>query len=247
MRGRLPDYWHKDLAAQPVEELLPRLALIGFEGICIARQSYEDHGAALEKQLVKMLKVPPLLSGDRQFAYYSLAGFTQNFRSQYTVEQWQQLHELTLNPILAVWAHGLMQTGETLPPEGRWCGRTGTMYLCNTGSAPRTVRLAMTLRTGLSEPATLTIGGPVLNRTLTINNKQGAIAETLDIPPGRQAITFSCDAASSNGSSHRIFRVVDFRIEPVGQAHVPTFASRHAAPASGEPRPSGSAEESTTR
>src|SRR5579884_3442205 len=162
MRGRLPDYWHKDLAAQPVEKLLPRLALTGFEGVCIARQSYEDHGAALEKQLVKLLKTAPLVSGDRQFAYYSLTGFTQNFRSQYTVEQWQQLHELTLNPILAVWAHGFMQTGETVPPEGRWCGRTGTMYLCNTGSAPRTIRLAMTLRTGLSKPATLTLGGPVL-------------------------------------------------------------------------------------
>lgn len=217
MRGRPADYWHKDLAARPVEEMLPRLALVGFEGICVDRGAYPDRAAALEKQLIGLLHVRPSESTEGRFAYYSLAGYVQRLHSDFTTAQLQELEDAALHPVLPLWAHGFMQTAEICPAGGRWCGASGTLNLYNGGTAPRTIRLTLKLRTGFSDPSTLVIGGPLLNRTLTVNDKQGELIELVDVPPGRHAVTFRCDAHCLGGSSHRVFRVEDFQIAPMGQ------------------------------
>jgi hypothetical protein len=100
------------------------------------------------------------------------------------------------------------------PKDGRWCTRTGTMELCNLGSAPRTIRLRLSLRSGFAEPATLTIDGPLLRRNATISDHDGDIEETIDVPPGRHKMSFSCDARYFENNERRVFRVMDFKVMP---------------------------------
>lgn len=218
MRGRPADYWHKDLAARPVDEMLSRLALVGFEGICVDRGGYPDHAAAVEKQLTRLLRVRPFETNEGQFAYYSLTGYVQRLHSEYTAAQWQELQDLALHPVLPLWGHGFMQTAELCPAGGRWCGPDGTLYLYNGGNASRTIRVTMNLRSGFADLAELAIGGSLLNRALTVNDKQGKLSEVVEVPPGRHAITFRCNARCFGGSSHRVFRVEDFQIAPAGTA-----------------------------
>jgi phosphoglycerol transferase len=213
MRSRPTDFWHKELAAKPVDDMLPILAFAGFEGVCIDRS--DDLGDAdLEKKLAKRLHVSPLVSADKRFAYYPLRDFTQTMKAQYSAEEWRRLQDQTLHPVVISWLRGFVRTPEMYPKDGRWCCSTGTMQLCNLGQSTQKVRVTLSLRSGFANPANLRIDGPLWQGETTINDQHGEIGAVLDVPPGRHAVNFSCDAAYFDGNARRVFRVVDFKIRP---------------------------------
>ena len=121
MRSRPADFWHKELAELPPEEMLPRLALVGFEGICIDRAGELAH-ADLEKKIAERLNVKPIVSPDRQFAYYSLRAFTLAQKAKVDPDEWQRRHEETLHPVVLTWQRGFVGTPEMKPLMGSsWC------------------------------------------------------------------------------------------------------------------------------
>jgi hypothetical protein len=213
MRSRPCDFWHKELAAKPVHDMVPQLALAGFQGVCIDR-SDDLPDVDLEKKLAAQLGVQPVVSSDQRFAFYPLQTYTERMKARFTSDEWQRLHDQTVHPVVVSWLRGFMRTPEMYPKDGRWCCRTGTMQLSNSGPSAQTVRLTLTVRTGFPDPAVLKIDSPLWTSETTINDRQGEIEQVLEVPPGRHTVNFSCDAAYFNDNARRVFRVVDFKVRP---------------------------------
>lgn len=211
MRSRPGDFWHKELAAKPLDEMLPQLAWAGFQGICIDR-SGDLTDADLEKKLAERLRVAPIVSPDKQFAFYPLQEFSLALKAKVAPEEWQRLHDQTVHPVVISWLRGFMRTPEMRPKDGRWCSATGTAQLCNLGESPQTIRLSLSVRSGFASPATLKIDGPLLRCQATIDSEQGEIEAVIEVPPGRHMVSFSCDAPAFENNARHVFRVIDFQI-----------------------------------
>jgi phosphoglycerol transferase len=64
--------WQESLSQQPPAELVQTLIQAGFGGIYLDRKGYPDHGAEMEKLLMKALGSSPLISDDGRELFFSL-------------------------------------------------------------------------------------------------------------------------------------------------------------------------------
>jgi phosphoglycerol transferase len=70
--GEKEDRWQQAVSAQPVPELVKSVRAVGFAGIYINRDGYEDHGARLESDLTALLKTQPIVNLEGNLAFYKL-------------------------------------------------------------------------------------------------------------------------------------------------------------------------------
>src|SRR5262249_48457008 len=89
MKGREADDWQREPLPRPPAERLPLLALAGLGGLYIDRAGYEDHAAALEAELARLLGTAPLVSSSGRFAFYDLAPYAQSLKLPLTPGEWQ--------------------------------------------------------------------------------------------------------------------------------------------------------------
>lgn len=73
MKGRPGDLWQRTVVALPPAEMLKYFALSGFDGVYINRAGYADGGARIEREIGKTLGVRPLVSHNRQMAFYPIS------------------------------------------------------------------------------------------------------------------------------------------------------------------------------
>ena len=70
MKGRDGDVWEKNVAAQPIDQMVETLMSAGFGGIYIDRFAYLDHGAKLESDLSTALRTTPVVSENRRLSFF---------------------------------------------------------------------------------------------------------------------------------------------------------------------------------
>jgi phosphoglycerol transferase len=73
MKGREGDGWQRQVAGQPLPEMLKALIAAGFRGIYVDRFGYVDQGAEMEAELSKLLETGPIVSGDQRLAFFNLS------------------------------------------------------------------------------------------------------------------------------------------------------------------------------
>ncbi|MFB3893953.1 MAG: hypothetical protein ACE15C_18240 [Phycisphaerae bacterium] len=78
MRGRPMHAWHEQLAARPLEEIVPSVAMAGFVGIYVDRFGYganpakADYLGKVEAGLRRLLKVEPIESIDKRLIFFDM-------------------------------------------------------------------------------------------------------------------------------------------------------------------------------
>ncbi len=73
MRGRDADRWQRGLAGQAMPRVVAELSRRGFQGITVDRRGYVDRGAAIERELTRLLEAQPLVSRDGTKVFLPLA------------------------------------------------------------------------------------------------------------------------------------------------------------------------------
>jgi phosphoglycerol transferase len=74
VKGRPADLWQRRLAGKPVPEMVRDLRAAGFAGIWVDRSGLTDGGAALERDLRRLLGTPPTVeSRETHRVYYALS------------------------------------------------------------------------------------------------------------------------------------------------------------------------------
>jgi phosphoglycerol transferase len=79
MRGRESD-WQESVSSWPVPDLLDAVTAVGFRGLWIDRLGYRDRARRLERQVVDVLRVEPIVSDDDRFSFFSLAAHASGQR-----------------------------------------------------------------------------------------------------------------------------------------------------------------------
>src|SRR5205823_7319359 len=99
MKGREGDLWCRQVAAQPVAEMVDTLCYAGFGGVYVDRAGYPDNAAGLESGLIQALGAGQAESPDRRLAFYSLAARIAVLRSGCTEAEWAVWRAWALHPV----------------------------------------------------------------------------------------------------------------------------------------------------
>jgi phosphoglycerol transferase len=214
MKGREADDWQRDLLPRPPAERLPLLALAGFGGLYVDRAGYEDHGAALEADLARMLGTAPLVSSSSRFAFYDLAPYTQSLKQPLNDHEWQARQEAVLHPVAFRWLPG-WHLPEQSEAEGtfRWCTGPGELRITNEFDRPRRLTLRMTFQTPDAGPWHLRIEGELWQEEVPVDAQGRAVTKDVVVPPGTHTLRFTCDRRpSARPGDGRVlsFRVLNF-------------------------------------
>jgi phosphoglycerol transferase len=209
MRGRMGDRWNRDLTTKTPEELLPTLALAGYDGLVIDRRELPDQGRDLEAAFQTLLNQPPLVSSNQRLSFFNLTAYVAQLRARFSEAQWLALQETTMSPVLISWHKGFCKNFDVAGQGARWCAAQGEMHLFNPSASPRQLAFHMSLRTGGPDPARLRITGSLLNKDIRLGQTV-RLNEALEVPPGRHVLYFACDAQRFSGDPRRVFRIVRF-------------------------------------
>jgi phosphoglycerol transferase len=72
MRGREVEKWQSSLAPLPPRKLIAQLKAKGFAGLYVNRRGHVNNATALEGELESLLRQKPLVSADRELAFFRL-------------------------------------------------------------------------------------------------------------------------------------------------------------------------------
>lgn len=100
MRSRAADWQASLVRAQPAA-MLPSLAAVGFQGLYIDRNGYDDP-ANLRRRLTALTGVRPLVSQNGRLEFYDLRGYTRRFRAAYSAAAIAGMKALVLSGRAAV-------------------------------------------------------------------------------------------------------------------------------------------------
>jgi phosphoglycerol transferase len=210
LRGTECDDWRLHRASQPLEQLVEELALAEFGALCVDRAGYADHGAAVERQLARVLGTPSLVSANGRLAYYELTPYARALRRRCGPKQWARHREAVWHPVAVQWRNGCTPM-EEYSSEGfrRWCGAQAGLSLHNPLDHPRTVRLQMKC-VSETEPLHLILDSDLFHAEVGLDKQGQQITQQLVVPPGRHSLHFHC--AGIDPRRKWVFRVVNLTV-----------------------------------
>lgn len=198
MKGRNMN-WHKTLSEFPLDSLLQRISVLGFEGIYIDRYGYADLATKIERKLEDYLEIKPIISQNKRLAFFNISNFNQKLLNRHTKEEIEAYRKSVLNPIQLEWKNGFYTQEENLK-EGkwRWSNKQSTLIINNPTSQNRNITISMSLATVWQEKSNLKIDGDLISETLKINNKPLVFEKAIVVQPGKHLLKFSSDAKQLN-------------------------------------------------
>lgn len=214
MKGRNMN-WHKTLSEYPLDSLLQRISVLGFEGIYIDRYGYDDLATSLERKLQNYSAIKPIISQNQRLTFFNINNFNQKLLSRHTKQEIETYKKSVLNPIQLEWKNGFYSQEENLK-EGkwRWSNKQSTLVINNPTSQNRNIRVSMSLATVWQEKSNLKIEGDLISETLKINNKPLFFEKAVVVQPGKHLLKFSSDAkhiSTPSDPRELVFKIYNYK------------------------------------
>jgi hypothetical protein len=184
MRGRNDDAFVRATSELPPERMLETLAQVGYGGILINRDGYDDFGAALEAGLQPLLGAAPISSEDGRFSFFSLAEYRRRGPPKLPPPAIIQL----LYPLAVTFDQGFFEVEHDGVWDFRWCQGRCEIAVDNDTAWTRRVQLRATLMAA-RPPTTVTMTGDLLSGRFDLGTPF-SISRTIEIPPGRHVLRF---------------------------------------------------------
>jgi phosphoglycerol transferase len=141
-----PEDWQPGVVDERVEQVLPRLIAVGFDGLVVDRRGYPDEGEAVEAAIRQAVGEQPRVAPDARFAFFDLRAYGEELGL--TRAESEQLRSDTLSPLLTEAGAGLARY---VPPNGnyspnfRLAGTTAQLGLVNSSERGRDAMLELWL------------------------------------------------------------------------------------------------------
>lgn len=213
MKGR-EGYWQDQLLSLPAVEVVPRVALAGFEALYIDRDAYKDHGAELERQLAPYLDVP-LVSSDGRLAVYDLRSLAGSLESRLGTPTARSLAQLVIRPTRLRWGPDFGGVARTEEMISRSAESSAEVALVNNASERRQASFAFELDSAPETPVTIQTGDQ--SQTLRSRGGRGVFQIRLSLRPGENKIRFRSEPL---GQPAPVLKRLPRR--RVGQVPIPT-------------------------
>ncbi len=218
IKYREVDCWQREVSTAEAPEMLRRMVLRGFDGLCIDWRPYPKEAAeALAKAVLAELREasPASVHARGEQSFYDLRPYRERLKS----ELGGRIDEMARDEAEAVrvlWFHGFISF-EPLGREDshRWCARRGEAWVVNPSDRTRRVTMTMVARTESALPSTLKIAGPVWSEEVVIDANSPARAVTIEVPPGRHVVRFSCEPPADwrpIDARRHVFFLAQFRL-----------------------------------
>jgi phosphoglycerol transferase len=209
--GRAPAAWDQATTMAAPHDMLQRLILGGFKGICVFRAGFADNGQAVEASLHAVLGPPRVVSADGQMALYSLVPlFTAAVAADPRIGT-APLVDDTVHTVDTSYGNGFYGMETSGDHVWYWAINNADIYLDNDGTRTRHLRLHALLQIG-SRPdvVTATFNGTVIAQ-LHVGSAKTPITLDLRLPPGRSTLSLSTPAPPMSAPDTRtlVFAVFD--------------------------------------
>ena len=217
-RGHEADRWQREVSTAEAPEMLRRLVMRGFDGLCVDWRPYPPAAAqALAKAVQAELRVgnPSAVHETGEQSFYDLRPHRHRLKSELG-ERYEALARAEVESVRVLWFRGFA----SFEPLGReeshiWCARRGEAWIANPSGRERRVTMTMVARTESRLPVTLEVSGGVWSESLPIDSTSGIHSVTVLVPPGHHRVTFECPAPadwSPIDSRRHVFYLAQFRL-----------------------------------
>lgn len=216
-KGSSQDQWIKSMSELPVEEMVDRAAIVGYDGIYLNRAGYADGGKEVEAKLFAVLNEKPIISDTKDQVFYNLTNYRQKLVKEKGKEevQKQQREFLTL-PILVNWNKGFYPLEKVGEDNWNWAKKESSISIINENKNTKKIVLEFYPVSNYPEPSNLYIESGLFSKQLTINGQKQLFRIDLEIPLGAHKITFKTDSkkvVSPNEARDLYFRLFNFRLK----------------------------------
>ncbi len=97
MRGREASRFQGEIARLPLYQGMRKLAFTGFGAVYVDREGYLDHGAAIEKELARILGVEPIVSINKRHACFDMRRYVTELHRWHSDAEWKILRDKALH------------------------------------------------------------------------------------------------------------------------------------------------------
>jgi phosphoglycerol transferase len=195
VKGRFGSDVLSRLCAAPIDETLERFAAMGYQGVHIDRRGYADKGQAIEAQLSALIGAAPVVSADGRDVFFDVRPYAERIKNHYTEGQWARRREWALAPVVVRWGKGFGI--EEFDGRKRWrhsSAARAEATVINSLKEARPVTLHFRVSDYAPVPSRLTLTGPLMEESLSIDPAGAEFSRTFLAPPGETALYFTCDA-----------------------------------------------------
>jgi phosphoglycerol transferase len=188
VKGTYTDAWQQAVVRLPINQMVDRLVLAGFDGVYVDRLGYEDRAEDLECGLFELVDDAPLQSSSGRFAFYDLGAYRQRLRQMCSGADWQRRQQEALMPLLITWPRGSALCEADGYMSWHWSRNDALCMVHNPTNQARTAAIEVVLEARSYRPCKLLVGGPLIEEELTISDGLMHFAWTREIPPGEHPI-----------------------------------------------------------
>lgn len=215
MKGR-ESYWQDQLLGLPGREIVPRVALAGFEALYVDRDAYPDSGDELARELSRYVQ-RPIVSDDRRLAVYDLRPIQRELTAALGSSQAAALGRLVTHPVRMQWDSGFDTLQYTETEGWYWAEADAELTLTNDSPGPRSMVLSSQL--DLSPGASVRVEAPgqsqVFRPSKDSQRERVRLQLALKLPPGETRVRLHAEPGPRTPSEDALTRRNPLR--PVGE------------------------------
>ena len=211
MKGREADYWLRELAEGPVDDLVKRAVCRGFEGIHINANILEPRKVGpMSDALHKALgaDAPVLVHPDGKQQFFDLRPYRERLRQTLGDAAFAAATKREYERISVLFLDGFWNDSPNeRPRKSHFVRATTRMTIVNPSDRERTIRLVFQVGNAGSDAATVTCayGDSHVNQH-PVPKSGCKIDQTFHVPPGKYIVTFRSEPETAG------FSIFDLRI-----------------------------------
>jgi len=170
VRGREADAWMSDLSRKSIGVQVTTLEEAGFSGLVINRNGYADNAQEIEKSLMELLHITPIISDNKQLAFFKLT---------------PRGHTIIMPPVF----NGFYEW-EGEPGAFRWAGDNANILWINNEAKTKEQKISFEMGSLAPRSMSIRVNGKELESFTITPGVPSPHNYTVTLVPGRNTIEF---------------------------------------------------------
>ena len=192
-RGRDSDLWNEYISSLPVNEMLNKISIVGFNGIYIDKKGYtEEEYKKLENEIKSLTNEVPIVSPNLDLVFFNLTNYRNSIKNKYTKIEFEKEKNKILT--MLVQYHNFYHEEKNSEKTWRWMDDKGEIIIKNNSDKVQNYILKSTVFSEYPESSELYIEYNGKKEKYIVNNNGLKLELSLNLKKGRNKIKFITNA-----------------------------------------------------
>ena len=192
-KGRKTDLWNREISSYPIEEMLEKISIAGFNGVYLDRRAYlEKEHQELENNITKVTGVLPHISDNGKLVFFDLRNYNKSIVEKYPKEYYENQKDKILNTMILT--KGFYQKEQKNDKKWRWTEKIFEIDVINDSSNFSTYNLKSQVFSEYVENSELVIEYNDKVEKYKINNNGIKLDLLVKLKKGSNIIKFRTNA-----------------------------------------------------